>query len=91
MFIWYGTQIDLLIDRRDQIINICEMKYAKDKYIIDKDYEEHLRQRLSTFQHQTKTNKALHLTFVTTYGLGLNTHSGNVQAEVTMDDLFDRT
>ena len=85
---WQGTQIDLLIDRRDHVINICEMKYANDVYIIDKDYEERLRRRLSTFQHLTRTRKALHLTFVTTYGLGRNAHSGDVQAEVTMDDLF---
>lgn len=87
---WQGTQIDLLIDRRDQVINICEMKYANDVYIIDKDYEERLRKRLSTFQHLKRTRKALHLTFITTYGLSRNTHSGNVQTEVTMDDLFDR-
>ena len=87
---WQGTQIDLLIDRRDQVINICEMKYANDVYIIDKEYEERLRRRLSTFQHLTHTRKALHLTFVTTYGLNRNAHSGDVQAEVTMDDLFDR-
>ena len=87
---WQGTQIDLLIDRRDQVINICEMKYANDVYIIDKDYEERLRRRLSTFQHLTRTRKALHLTFITTYGLSRNTHSGNVQTEVTMGDLFDR-
>ena len=87
---WQGTQIDLLIDRRDQVINICEMKYANDRYIIDKDYEERLRRRLSTFQHLTRTRKALHLTFVTTYGLSRNAYCGNVQAEMTMDDLFDR-
>lgn len=87
---WQGTQIDLLIDRRDQVINICEMKYANDVYIIDKDYEERLRRRLSTFQHLTRTRKALHLIFITTYGLSRNTHSGNVQTEVTMGDLFDR-
>lgn len=87
---WQGTQIDLLIDRRDQVINICEMKYANDVYFIDKDYEERLRRRLSTFQYLTRTRKALHLTFITTYGLSRNTHSGNVQTEVTMDDLFDR-
>ena len=87
---WKGTQIDLLIDRRDEVINVCEMKFANDAYIIDKDDEERLRRRLSTFQHLTCTRKALHLTFVTTYGISRNSHSGDVQAEVTMDDLFDR-
>ncbi len=87
---WQGTQIDLLIDRRDQVINLCEMKYANDKYLIDKDYEERLRQRLSTFRHLSRTRKALHLTFVTTYGLSSNAYRGIVQSEVTMDDLFSR-
>ena len=87
---WKGTQIDLLIDRRDEVINVCEMKFANDTYIIDKDYEVSLRRRLTTFRHLTRTRKALHLTMITTYGISQNSHSGDVQAEVTMDDLFDR-
>ena len=87
---WKGTQIDLLIDRRDEVINVCEMKFANDTYIIDKDYEVLLRRRLTTFRHLTRTRKALHLTMITTYGISQNSHSGDVQAEVTMDDLFDR-
>ncbi len=87
---WKGTQIDLLIDRRDEVINVCEMKFANDTYIIDKDYEVLLRRRLTTFRHLTRTRKALHLTMITTYGISQNSHSGDVQAEVTVDDLFDR-
>ena len=85
---WKGGQIDMLIDRKDQVINICEMKYSVDEYTITEEYEKKLRQRASLFQHVTKTRKALQHTFVTTYGVKQNLYSGIVQSEVTMDDLF---
>ena len=88
---WKGTQIDLLIDRADDVINLCEIKYCADKYVITADYEERLRNRQSLLRKVTKTNKALYLTFITTYGVAYNLHSGIVQSEVTMDDLFDST
>lgn len=85
---WKGGQIDMLIDRKDQVINICDMKYSVDEYTITEEYEKKLRQRASLFQHVTKTRKALQHTFVTTYGVKQNLYSGIVQSEVTMDDLF---
>jgi hypothetical protein len=85
---WKGTQIDLLIDRADEVINICEIKYVSDKYVIDSDYEERLRNRETLFRTVTKTKKAIHHTFITTYGVAQNLHSGIVQSEVVMDDLF---
>ena len=85
---WNGGQIDMLIDRRDQTINICEMKYSLDEYTITDEYERKLRERLSLFQHVTKTKKSLSLTFITTYGVKRNIHSSIVNSEVTMDDLF---
>lgn len=86
--VWRGGQIDLLIDRADQVINICEIKYAADKFVISADYEERLRNRMSLFRNVSKTKKALCHTFITTYGIAHNNHSGIVQSEVTMDDLF---
>ena len=83
-----GGQIDLLIDRRDQIINLCEMKFSQGEYEITKQYDEHLRERMESFRSATKTRKALHQTFVTTYGVKRNMYSGNVQSEVILDDLF---
>lgn len=85
---WKGAQIDLLIDRNDNVINICEMKYSDGEFVIDTDYEQRLRERASLFQMVTKTKKALLHTFVTTYGVKKNMHSGIVQNEVKMDDLF---
>ena len=85
---WKGAQIDLLIDRRDDVINICEMKFASDKYVITRDYEEKLRERESIFRSKTGTRKATVHTFITTFGVRQNNHSSIVQSEVIMDDLF---
>ncbi len=83
-----GCQIDLLIDRRDQTINLCEMKFSQSEFEITRQYDEHLRNRVEVFRSTTKTRKALHQTFVTTYGVKQNMYSGNVQSEVRLDDLF---
>lgn len=87
--LWKGTQIDLLIDRRDDVINICEMKFASDEYVITQDYENKLRNRERIFREATNTKKATVHTFVTTYGVRHNMHSSIVQTEVKMDDLFN--
>ena len=83
-----GAQIDLLIDRKDQVINLCEMKYSLSEYIIDAEYEQKLRNKKSVFIDTTNTRKAVHLTMVTTFGIKANAHSGIVQNEITLDDLF---
>ena len=81
-------QIDMLIDRRDQVINLCEMKFALSEFEIDKSYDEHLRHRRELFRSLTNTKKSLYITMITTYGLKKNLYSGNVQSEVTAEDLF---
>ena len=83
-----GAQIDLLIDRKDQVINLCEMKYSLSEYAIDAEYEQKLRNKKSAFIDATNTRKAVHLTMVTTFGIKTNVHSGIVQNEVKLDDLF---
>ena len=83
-----GAQIDLVIDRSDRVINLCEMKFSEELYKITKDYEEKLRNRMALFREETKTKKSLVITMVTTYGVIRGIHSGIVQSEVIMDDLF---
>ena len=83
-----GAQIDLVIDRADRIINLCEMKFSGGPYTITKDYEEKLRNRMAIFKADTKTSKSLVTTMVTTYGVLRGIHSGIAQSEVVMDDLF---
>ena len=83
-----GTQIDLLIDRKDETINICEMKFYKSEFEISKEYEEKLLEKLHIFTEETKTSKSLLLTLITSFGLKQNKHSDIVQKQITMDELF---
>jgi len=79
---------NLIIDRRDETVNLCECKFSTDAYIISQDYAERLNSRKETFRVLTGTRKSLHTTMVTTYGLKSNKYSDVVQREVIMDDLF---
>ena len=83
-----GAQIDLVIDRADRIVNLCEMKFAGDEYAIDDAEEKRLRNRRAAFIEETGTRKGCHVTMVTTYGIKRNRHSGIIQSQVTMDQLF---
>jgi hypothetical protein len=83
-----GAQIDLLIDRRDDVIDLCEMKFSSYSYAITADYDERLRERAEEFRAATGTKKALHIVFVAANGVSENKYSGNVQNVVTLDDLF---
>jgi AAA+ ATPase superfamily predicted ATPase len=83
-----GVQIDLVIERADNIINLCEMKYRNDEYLVSKDEDLGFRNKRGTFVRETRTRKAVHLTLVTTYGLKQAKYSSVFQSEVRMDDLF---
>ena len=83
-----GAQIDLLIDRADRVINLCEMKFSVRPYRITDDYDKHLRERAEIFREKTKTTKALVHTFVTTMGVANAVQRSIVNSQVTMDDLF---
>ena len=84
-----GTQIDLLIDRQDLCINVCEMKFSINEYEISKGYAKELENKLKVFRDHTKTRKTLFLTMVTTHGVkNIASHMGLVQNEVKMDALF---
>jgi len=83
-----GAQIDLLIDRKDGVINICEMKFWVGTYIITKKYNTELQNKVSVFKTDTATKKSVFLTMITTFGLEANAYSGNVQNDLNMDVLF---
>lgn len=85
-----GAQIDLLIERRDRVINICEIKFYHDKFSIDKSYEMILRNKISNFIKATETKNSIQLTMITTYGLKKGIYNTLVSNEITMEDLFIR-
>ncbi len=84
-----GAQIDLVIDRRDQVINLCEVKFSINPYTITKKYATELRNKIGTFKTETSTRKSVFLSMITTYGVQENMHSlGLVQNDIQMDSLF---
>lgn len=83
-----GIQIDLLMLRADNVVNLCEMKFASDAYHISKEEETKLKNRCETLKTTLKAKQTVHLTMVTTYGVAYGKHSGVVQKQVTMDHLF---
>jgi uncharacterized protein len=84
-----GTQIDLLIDREDRAINICEMKFTTGEFTINRDYANKLRQKREIFRQVTTTKKQLFLTLVCTYGLQHNQYSlGLIDQVIPLDELF---
>jgi hypothetical protein len=84
-----GIQIDLIIERADRIINLCEIKFSIEKYSITKDYADILRERMSLFREAVRTRKTLVNTFITTYGVLQGKHSAICQSEITADSLFE--
>ena len=82
------AQIDLLIERRDRVINLCEIKFYQEEFIIDKSYDMVLRNKVGNFIRATETKKSIQLTMVTTYGLRQGKYNSIVSNEVTLEDLF---
>ena len=83
-----GLQIDLLIDRSDKIINLCEIKYSEGLYNIDNKYMDTLRNKVNQFKAITKTRKGVAITMITSYGLTKNANSVNLHSQLTSEDLF---
>ena len=83
-----GAQIDMLIDRADRVLNLCEMKFFQDEFVISKDYDERLRRKISRLQEETGGKRNVQVTLVTTFGLKKNMYSSRVQRVVTLEGLF---
>ena len=83
-----GTQIDLLITRRDNVINMCEIKYASDEYTVDKAYYRVLLARPDQLRTMISPKMSIHSTLITTFGLKHNEYSGAFISVVTLEDLF---
>jgi len=85
-----GTQIDLLIVRKDQIINLCEMKYSNNTYTMTKKTAESINNKICDLIAVTETKYAIHPVLVTNLGLVENAYTAVLQNVVTEDDLFVR-
>ncbi|MBI2792151.1 MAG: AAA family ATPase [Gammaproteobacteria bacterium] len=84
-----GTQIDLLFDRRDNTITICEIKYTLKPFVIDKKYAKILENKHKVFVEKTKTNKQIFITMIASSGIKDNSYvNEHISGVVTLDDLF---
>lgn len=84
----FGSQIDMLIARKNQVINLCEMKYSGSEYTITEKVERGIRNKIHDLTLLTGTKYAIYPTLITTYGLVPNSYSECVQSVVTLGDLF---
>jgi uncharacterized protein len=85
-----AAQVDLLIDRADNVINLCEIKFANNEYVITKSYANDLQHKMSVFSMQPNVkNKNIFLTMITVRGVSNNTYTKEmVQNQVILKDLF---
>ena len=83
-----GAQIDLLIDRSDGVINLCEMKFTKTPYKIDAADDAAMRNKQMRFKEETHSRKAIHMTLVSAQGIVRNAYSDEIQTQIVGDDLF---
>lgn len=84
-----GAQIDLIISRKDGVINLCEMKYTNEEYSLDADEYEKIQNRMVQFQKETGAKEAIHITLICGNGYKQSKYSGIVQNLIIGDDLFD--
>ena len=85
-----GAQVDLLIDRRDRVINLCEIKFSTQQYEINKTDDEDLKNKVAVFKNKTKTTKTIIVTMITTFGVKKNKYSNYFGKEILLDDLFEK-
>ena len=85
-----GAQIDLLIARRDGVINLCEMKYSKHPHVITKAEASELERKKSVFLLETGAKSAIHITLVTIWGLEKKGYFSIAQSEIVLEDLFKK-
>lgn len=83
-----GTQIDLIISRKDNVVNMCEMKFYGDEYVVNSAYERKLAHRQIMLAEKLNRRTVIYPVLITTYGLTYNEYSGSFTHTVVMDDLF---
>lgn len=87
---WIGrnSQVDLLIESADRIINLCECKFSSNDFLVDREYDSKLREKQASFIAETGMRCATIMTLITPFGLKLNEYSGRFQSIVTAAELF---
>ena len=83
-----GAQIDLLVDREDRVIDLCEMKFCRKPYRLTKEDVTALENRRDVLKRETGTTKAVHFTLVAPEGVAPGAYAGRIQSVIRLADLF---
>ena len=83
-----GAQIDLVVERKDGVTDLCEMKYTDEPFSVTRDAAASLNRKRSVFREESGTGNAVHLALVSANGLVVGPHTGDIVATVSGDDLF---
>jgi uncharacterized protein len=83
-----SSQIDMVIDRKDQVINLIEAKFSIDSFTITKSYAENLRKKMAEFMAETQTKKSVWLVMVSVFGMANSPYNDLVQKDLNMDIFF---
>jgi hypothetical protein len=84
-----GAQVDLLFDRPDDVINLCEIKYCKEPYALDKAYSQELLRKVDIYRKVTKTEKQIFISMITACRLKKTMYSEElITSEACLGDLF---
>jgi hypothetical protein len=83
------AQIDLLIDRADNVMNVCEMKFYNGPYTLEKKYYLNMKNKIAELQRDTKARKNIYVTMITAFGINDNEYSRElVQNSLDIEVLF---
>ncbi|MCR5018426.1 MAG: AAA family ATPase [Bacteroidales bacterium] len=84
-----GAQIDLIIDRNDDIVDLCEIKYSREPYIVTSEYYDIVLNKTLRFKEDTKSTKSIHQILISANGVKRNAYSDEFQKIITLDSLFE--
>lgn len=79
----------MIIERKDNVINMCEIKFYGDEVVVEKNYDRILRHRQALLAEEVSPQMAIHSTLITTYGLKYNEYSGDFIKVIDMNSLFE--
>ena len=83
-----GTQIDLIIERKDNVVNMCEIKFYGNDFYVNKEYHKILINRQQILSKELSPKMIIHNTLITTYGLKYNEYGSDFDNVITLDDIF---
>ena len=81
-------QVDLVIQRNDNVVNLCEIKFYQDDFVVDLDCFKKISSRIEAIRPYISKKASIHSTLITTYGIHKNEYSSVFQNVVVLDDFF---